>query len=277
MSGGPASSAATEVARLPPESLLRPAPGAWPAGSGAAMTTRRGGEGAAPYDTLNMKARPGEADDAAAVARHVARYAATMGARPVWLHQVHGAHCVRVGVADLAPDAPVHAADASVTTERGIACTVLVADCLPVLFASRDARVVGAAHAGWRGLAAGVLETTLATMHDAAGVAPGEVVAWLGACIGPERFEVGDDVRDAFTAAMGEGARARFREAPAREGVRKWWADLPGLAEDRLRAAGVTAVSGVGLCTVGDATRFFSYRREGRTGRMAASAWIAGG
>lgn len=264
------------VAPLPPEALIRPA--RWPEACGAAMTTSLGGQGAAPYDTLNMKAREGEADDARAVEAHRAAFVASTGARPVWLEQVHGARVARVSSADLRPGAPVPVADASVTTEPGIACTVLVADCLPVLLADCRGRVVGAAHAGWRGLAGGVVEATLDAMRESVpGLVPADVVAWLGACIGPARFEVGDDVRDAFVLAMGEGAQRRFQPAPARDGVRKWLADLPGLAADRLARAGVTEWSVAGECTVDAASRFFSFRREGRTGRMAAAAWIVGG
>jgi hypothetical protein len=239
------------------------------------MTTRLGGVGAAPYDTLNMKAREGEHADALAVAAHRAGFVASTGARPVWLEQVHGARVVRVSSADLAAGAVAPVADACVTTEPGIACTVLVADCLPVLLADRAGRVVGAAHAGWRGLAGGVVEATVAAMREAVpGLVAGDLVAWLGACIGPGRFEVGEDVLDAFVAATGEGARARFREAPAREGARKWHADLPGLAADRLAALGVGGWSTAGECTVSASSRFFSFRREGRTGRMAAASWI---
>jgi len=270
MSGAPSPGPA---APLPAASLIGPAH--WPAACGAAMTTRLGGQGVAPWDTLNMKARDGEDADAAAVAGHRAAFVASTGARPVWLEQVHGARVARLASADLLPGAPVPVADASITTEPGIACTVLVADCLPVLFADRAGRVVGAAHAGWRGLAGGVVEATVDAMREVVpGLAAPDLVAWLGACIGPERFEVGDDVREAFVASMGAGARARFREAPAREGVRKWWADLPGLAVDRLAALGVAEWSVAGECTVSAASRFFSFRREGRTGRMAAAAWI---
>jgi hypothetical protein len=262
---------------LPRASLIGPAPSDWPAACGAAMTTRLGGVGVAPFDTLNMKAREGEEADALAVSAHRAGFVATTGARPVWLEQVHGARVVRVSSADLAAGAATPVADASVTTEPGIACTVLVADCLPVLLADRAGRVVGAAHAGWRGLAGGVVEATVDAMRGAVpGLVAGDLVAWLGACIGPDRFEVGDDVRDAFVAAMGEGARARFREAPVRDGVRKWHADLPGLAADRLGALGVAGWTSAAECTVNASSRFFSFRREGRTGRMAAASWIVG-
>jgi YfiH family protein len=164
----------------------------------------------------------------------------------------------------------VHEADASISTAPGVACTVLVADCLPVLFATRDGRAVGAAHAGWRGLAGGVLEATVAALRGAIEAAPGDIVAWLGACIGPDRFEVGADVREAFDP---DEAR-HFHAAPARDGRPKWMADLPALALGRLRRLGLDEVSGCGLCTASDASRFFSFRRDGLTGRLAAAAWI---
>jgi hypothetical protein len=147
---------------------------------------------------------------------------------------------------------------------------VLVADCLPVLFATRDGSAVGAAHAGWRGLAGGVLEATVDAIRAAVPVVAGDIVAWLGASIGPTKFEVGDDVREAFH----DHEARHFTPAPARGGRRKWLADLPALAEGRLRRLGLADVSGCGLCTVSDASRFFSYRRDGLTGRLAAASWI---
>lgn len=238
----------------------------WPLpGVGALMTTRRGGASAGRFDSMNLRA--GLGDDAAAVAANQARFAQAIGARPVLLDQVHGRQVVRLrGEAfERTPQA-----DASVTTEPGVACVVQVADCLPVLFAASGARGVAAAHAGWRGLAGGVLEATLDALCDAAGCAPGEVSAWLGACIGPRRFEVGADVLAAFGADAAPDAPYRFRpHAPG-----KWLADLPGLARDRLEAAGVRQVSGGAWCTVEDASRFFSFRRDGVTGRMAAAVWI---
>ncbi len=233
-------------------------------GAGALMTTRRGGTSAAPFDGLNLK--HGIGDDEAAVAHNQARFAQALGgARPVWLRQVHGARVVRLTAADL--EAPPHEADASLTTERGIACTVQVADCLPVLFAAPGG--VAAAHAGWRGLAGGVMEATVAALRDATGDA--EVHAWLGACIGPAHFEVGEDVLQAFGADARQADPARFR--PAAPG--KWLADLPGLARDRLRGCGVAAPAGGTWCTVADASRFFSFRRDRVTGRMAAAVWRA--
>jgi YfiH family protein len=189
------------------------------------MSTRAGGVSAGPYASMNLGVAVG--DDPAAVAVNRARFAAACGAAPVFLRQVHGIRVVRIGEADAAPGAPDHAADASVTTEPGVACTVQVADCLPVLFAAPNGKGVGAAHAGWRGLAAGVLEATVAALCDATASRPGELDAWLGVCIGPRAFEVGGDVLDAFAAAPRTAARRRFSPAagqvarrPGRPGAR---------------------------------------------------------
>ncbi len=221
-----------------------------PARVRAVMTTRA---------SLNLATHVG--DDPAAVAGNRRRLGDALGllAEPAWLEQVHG-----IGVAVLPVDG-TPTADASVTFTSGPACAVLVADCLPVFLAGRAGDRVGIAHAGWRGLAAGVVEATVAALD----CEPGELVAWLGPSIGPRAFEVGDEVRDAFL-ARDEGAAALFR--PGRPG--RWMADLPGLARRRLAAAGVAAVSGGDLCTYSDPERFYSYRRDGATGRMAALAWL---
>ena len=254
---------------LPLDAFFRPE--RWPAGTGALMTTRVGGVSQAPFDSLNLKAQTADPLDQVAVAENRRRFATTLGATPVFLDQVHGTRVVRLTAAHASPDAAVERADASITTAPGIACTVMVADCLPVLFATRDGRAVGAAHAGWRGLAAGVLEATVDAIRAAVPVAAADIVAWLGASIGPGHFEVGADVLAAF-----HDAEARhFVPAPAQQGVPKWLADLPALAEGRLRRLGLTEVSGCGQCTVSDASRFFSYRRDRVTGRLAAAAWIA--
>ena len=253
---------------LPLDAFFRPA--AWPRGTGALMTTRKGGVSVPPFDSLNLKAQTSDPLDQIAVAQNRRRLAATLGATPVFLDQVHGTRVVRLVAAHLAPESPIEQADASISTVPGIACTVMVADCLPVLFATRDGRAVGAAHAGWRGLAGGMLEATVDAIRAAVPVAAGDIVAWLGASIGPTAFEVGADVPAAFH----EGEARHFVQAPARDGVPKWHADLPGLAEGRLRRLGLTEISGCGQCTVSDASRFFSFRRDRVTGRLAAAAWI---
>ncbi len=241
----------------------------WAGGAvGALMTTRVGGVSSGPYASMNVGIAVG--DDADHVVANRARFAAACGAAPVFLHQVHGCSVVRVGAADALPGAAMHEADALVTTELGIACTVQAADCLPVLFVAPAGRAVAAAHAGWRGLAGGVLEATVAALCEAAGCRPAELQAWLGACIGPRAFEVGADVLEAFGADPSRVVSVRFR--PVRPG--KWLADLAGLARDRLAGAGVQRVGGGDWCAVEDASRFFSFRRDRITGRMAAAVWI---
>jgi polyphenol oxidase len=242
---------------------------AWSApGIGALMTTRHGGVSQGPFQSMNL--RDGLGDDPLAVRANKAMLQCAIGAHPVFLNQVHGTQVVRLFAHDGLPDAPIHTADASVTTEPGVACTAQVADCLPVLFAAPNARAVGAAHAGWRGLASGVLEATLLSVCTLAQCAPSQVQVWLGACIGPRRFEVGADVLDAFGALPSTADTALFVQHAAG----KWLANLPQLATDRLRVAGVHAISGGSWCTVEDASRFFSFRRDRVTGRMAAATWI---
>ena len=240
-----------------------------PARVRALCTTRTGGTSGAPYDSFNLGEHVG--DDPQAVAANRALLGRSMAARPVYLSQVHGTH-----VQTLATDS-AHglAADASLSTRAGLACTIMVADCLPVLFTDRQGSVVAAAHAGWRGLAGsdgqGVLEHTLGAL--AAAGAASDLMAWLGPCIGPQAFEVGDEVRAAFT-AHDAAAQALFQPLA----VGKWLADLPGLARLRLRAAGVQNLYGNDgsqpWCTVGNPQRFFSHRRDRVSGRMAACIWL---
>ncbi|MFT4174340.1 MAG: peptidoglycan editing factor PgeF [Rhodocyclaceae bacterium] len=230
-----------------------------PAGVHARVTTRQGGHSAAPYDSLNLGTHVG--DDAQAVHANRQSLRAHLPAEPAWLNQVHG-----VAVADAAQvGAPIDA-DAAVAHAAGIVCAVMTADCLPVLLARRDGQVVAAAHAGWRSLVGGVLEATVARMGGA-----GEALtAYLGPAIGPDRFEVGPEVRDAFMRHDAVAAKA-FR---AGQGDR-WLADIYLLARQRLHAMGIApdAIYGGHLCTVTDSSRFFSYRRDGKTGRMAALIW----
>lgn len=234
----------------------------WPAPAGvrAAVTTRGGGESGGPFASMNLGDHVG--DDPGAVAANRARLRAALGlpAEPLWLTQVHGAEVARFGTGSASPRA-----DAAVALEPGQVCAVMVADCLPVIFATRDGAAVGIGHAGWRGLAAGVLERTLEALECPAG----DVLAWLGPCIGPEAFEVGEEVRQAF---VGADPAAERRFAPNPRG--RWQADLAGLARDRLAALGVTDIRGGGECTYADPARYFSYRRDGVTGRFAALAWL---
>ncbi|MGH8242802.1 MAG: peptidoglycan editing factor PgeF [Steroidobacteraceae bacterium] len=225
----------------------------------AAMSTRGGGVSTGPYASLNLAAHVGDSNAAVAENRRRLRAALALPAEPAWLEQVHG---MRVAVLPRPSSEP---ADAAVTFTPGSVCAVLVADCLPVFLASRAGDRVGIAHAGWRGLAAGVVEAAVAAL----GCDPGELVAWLGPSIGPSAFEVGAEVREAFLARE-PGSTAEFR--PGREG--RWLASLPGLARRRLAAAGVAGACGGELCTYSDPARFYSYRRDGATGRMAALAWL---
>lgn len=238
-----------------------------PAGVRAFCSEREGGVSAAPYDTLNLGDHVG--DDPLAVAMNRKRLAEGLQARPVFLKQVHGEGVVELEAAT--PDGTE--ADACWTRERGVVCTMMVADCLPVLLADRAGSVVGAAHCGWRGLAGGVLEALWARMAPAAGNAQ-DMLAWLGPCIGPEAFEVGPEVRAAFC-DIDAGASAFFRT----HGEGKFLADLPGLARRRLAALGITEVGGndgsSAWSTVANPSRFFSHRRDRVSGRFAAGIWLA--
>lgn len=231
----------------------------WPAPAGvrACVTTRAGGVSLAPFDSLNLGDHVEDCPQA--VAQNRRRLTDTFSIKPAWLRQVHG-----VAVAHAMPG-QVDEADASWTSTPGVACTVMTADCLPALFCDRAGRRVAAAHAGWRGLAAGVLEATL----DSLAAAPDEVLVWLGPAIGPAAFEVGPEVRDAFVAQHPQAAEAFV---PSRNAGRLM-ADIYALARLRLAARGVTAVYGGGLCTVSD-PRFYSYRRQPRTGRFASLVWL---
>ncbi len=232
----------------------------WPAPAWvrACVTTRSGGVSLAPFDSFNL----GEhvEDDPIAVAKNRQRLLSLLGCKPAWLRQVHGTAVVQ------AEPGEVLEADASWTAAPGIACTIMTADCLPVLFCDRAGTRVAAAHAGWRGLAAGVLEATLDTLA----VAPDEVLVWLGPAIGAQAFEVGGEVREAFIAVHPQAAAAFDPSAnPGR-----YMADICQLARIRLAARGVTAVYGGGFCTHSD-PRFYSYRRAARTGRFASLIWLA--
>jgi YfiH family protein len=262
-------------AALATQSILTPD---WPAPAGvrAAMTLRTGGVSAAPYDSLNLGAHVG--DDALAVAenRRRVRESLRLPAEPAWLEQVHGSAVLSLDAiaasplpADVTPtrsdSATAHRADAAVTRRAGPVCVIQVADCMPVLFASRDGTAIGAAHAGWRGLANGVLEATITAMAQS----PEDLVAWLGPAISQPHFEVGNEVRESFI-AHDPAAAAAFQP----NSRNRWQCDLYTLARQRLTARGLRHISGGTHCTYAEKDRFFSYRRDGRCGRMAALIWL---
>lgn len=232
----------------------------WPAPRrvGALQTMRGGGCSPAPWGSFNLGDHVGDAPER--VAENRKRLRAILPNEPFWLQQVHG---------NVAVDAEKHwglvAADASFTRRAGTVCAVLTADCLPVLLCDRAGTVVAAAHAGWRGLLAGILEQAL----DSMGVHPSEVLAWLGPAIGPLSFEVGVEVREAFCA---ESTLSQTAFSPSGSG--KWLADIYLLARHRLERCGVSSIYGGEACTVSEKSRFFSYRRDGVTGRMASLIWL---
>ena len=259
----------------------------WPAPASvrAVCTTRSGGVSLAPYDSLNLGDHVG--DDTGHVVANRAIFQKTMGARPVFLNQVHGVAVLKLEADAVASNltlAAFHAspavADAALTNATGVACTIMVADCLSVLFTTLDGRCVAAAHAGWRGLVGqggiGILEETYKAFHALALVDKGlqdmEVIAWLGPCIGPQAFEVGDEVRAAFVA---QDAQTASLFAP--RGGGKWLANLPALARQRLARLGISQVFGNDgspqWCTVSQPSRFFSHRRDRVSGRFAVSIW----
>jgi YfiH family protein len=232
----------------------------WPAPARvrALITTRSGGVSRGKCASLNLARHVG--DDDAAVSENRARLRRHLPADPLWLNQVHGVAVVRADA--VAPD-PI--ADAAVTGMPGVVCAVMTADCLPVLLCDEHGHEVGIAHAGWRGLAAGIVEATARAMA----VPPSRLLAWLGPAIGPASFEVGDEVRQAF-ASHAVAARQAFAAC----GPGKWRANLYLLARQRLAELGVERVFGGGYDTFADAERFFSYRRSARSGRMASLIWI---
>lgn len=243
--------------------FLRPT---WPAPANvAALTsTRAGGASAAPFDSFNLGDHVGDEPAAVAHNRQQLVEACPGLAAISWLEQVHG-------VAVVAAEAgPAQRADAQFTQVQGLGCAVMTADCLPVLFCDRAGTQVAAAHAGWRGLCAGVLEATAATFPE-----PAQLLAWLGPAIGPASFEVGAEVRtqfiDAAPTVQRDATAACFVVSAA---AGHYLADIYELARLRLRAVGVTAIYGGGLCTVADPQRFYSYRRDGVTGRMASLIYL---
>lgn len=229
-----------------------------PANVRAAFTLRAGGVSLGPFDSLNTGTHVGDDPEHVAENRRRIHAALELPSEPVWLEQVHG-----TDVFDAAHPNPAHPpkADAATTRASNTVIAIQVADCLPVLFAARDGSVVGAAHAGWRGLVSGVLENTVRKL----GVPAADLVAWLGPCIGPENFEVGDEVREAFLGTDLAANAAFVRNARGR-----WLADLHQLARQRLAGCGVIDIAAESSCTIAEPARFFSYRRDGQCGRMVA-------
>jgi YfiH family protein len=240
-----------------PEHLIIPD---WPAPLNvkALQTTRAGGISSPPYDSLNLGDHVGDAP--LAVERNRILLNRLLPSEPVWLNQMHGTVVANADMASCLPQA-----DACIARHRAAVCAVMTADCLPILLCDTQGSVVGVAHAGWKGLAAGVIEATVHAMD----VAPENIMVWLGPAIGQDEFEVGDEVRAAFLAIQPQAASAFI---PGRNG--KWFADLYGLARLRLNALGITRIYGGGSCTYRERGKFFSYRRDGVTGRMGTFIWL---
>lgn len=238
----------------------------WQLPTGVQVLQTERGVGVPPFGGFNLGNHVG--DDAGQVASHRQRLAEYIGATPLWLQQVHGN---QVFVANAWPN-DVPTADAVVTQQPGIACAILTADCLPVLIADRKARVVGAAHAGWRGLAGGVVEQLVAAMTAVPGVLARDLSVWLGPTIGPTAFEVGPEVVEAFV-ARDPLLRPCFEAHPQHAG--KYLADIAALAVQILQALGIDDVTNSGFCTVSLTERFYSYRRDNVTGRMASLIWLS--
>ncbi|MDR1888970.1 MAG: peptidoglycan editing factor PgeF [Zoogloeaceae bacterium] len=240
----------------------------WPAPPNvkSLQTTRKGGVSRAPYASFNLGQHVGDAPEA--VARNRALLQTHLPALPVWMEQAHGVETLDLAAMPAADAAlrPIPRADAAVCRVSGKVCAIMTADCLPVLFCDDAGEVVAAAHAGWRGLLAGVLENTIAAMR----VAPERILVWLGPAIGPAAFEVGAEIRAAFIAHAPEAEAAFLPGMPG-----KYRANLCHLASQRLNALGVRRIFGGDCCTHTDKERFFSYRRDGRTGRMATLIYLA--
>ena len=243
----------------------------WPEGVKAFCSVRHGGVSKGPYESLNLGSHVH--DDPAAVSANRSTFAEHLGAKPVFLNQVHGWNLIEL--TDQTPDGM--AADVCITQFPRLACTIMVADCLPVLLAEPAGQWVAAAHAGWRGLAGvagiGVMEVAVNAMRERMATNVAELQVWLGPCIGPQAFEVGTEVRDVFCDVDAQASHC-FQPGPM-EG--KWWADLPALARMRLHDLGVTQITGndgsSSWCTVAQQDLFFSHRRDRVSGRFAASIW----
>ena len=234
----------------------------------ACITTRLGGHSLPPYDSFNLGLHVG--DDFAAVTANRAQLQEVLPNQPVWLNQVHG---VTVFDADQSNSGAVPTADAAVTVEPNRVLAIMTADCLPILLCDQDAKVVGIAHAGWRGLSAGVIEQTVSEMLKKLGGGSSGIYAYLGPAIGPTVFEVGDDVVQAFDDAGSQKPESAFRPIEGRPG--KYLADIYQLARERLSGLGISKIAGADHCTVKEDQDFFSYRRDGKTGRFATFIWIS--
>lgn len=238
----------------------------WPAPAAvkSLVTTRVGGRSLAPFDSFNLGTHVGDQPEHVAANRQWLREGAELPSDPVWLTQVHSTVCLDISsvIANTPPEA-----DAAATREPGTVCAIMTADCLPVLLCDEAGSVVGAAHAGWRGLLSGVIEATAESMAQ-----PGQrLLAWLGPAIGPDAFEVGAEVRDAFV-AEDAASESAFVARPGVAG--KWLCDIYALARLRLERIGVNRIYGGNRCTYREAETFFSYRRDKQTGRMASLIWI---
>jgi YfiH family protein len=240
---------------------------AMPGGARVVVTTRTGGDSAPPFDGFNLALHVGDSAASVLVNRRRLQQWLALPQQPAWLEQVHGIGVV--DAVDVVPGAPAPQADAAFTRAHGIACVVMTADCLPVVLAARDGSVAGVAHAGWKGLCNGVIEALAARM-----ALPGSgMTAWLGPCIGPSRYETGGEVRAAFM-AQGAGAAEAFQPVTRADGTPGYLCDLYALARQRLAALGVTEVAGGAHCTFSESERFYSFRREPRTGRFATLVWL---
>jgi len=234
----------------------------WPAPENirAYVSTRKGGHSQTPFDEFNLGNHVDDNPEVVKNNRLLLNTALSLPGDPVWLEQIHTTNVVNAAKAE----APVHA-DASYSSQKNTVCVVMTADCLPVFFCSKDGSEVAIAHAGWRGLVAGVLEATVEKLDSPAE----ELIAWLGPAIGPEAFEVGEEVRAAF---MHQNTETKNTFSKNKNG--KWLADIYSLARIRLEQAGVQNISGGDFCTYKNAEQFYSYRRDGQTGRMASLIWI---
>jgi len=234
-----------------------------PARVHAVSTTRVGGQSLSPYDSLNLAQHVDDNKEAVRANRAILKRLAGYGGEPAWLEQVHGNTVINAAQAEA-----IVKADASFTTMTNTTCVVMTADCLPVLFCDKQGKGVAAAHAGWRGLAEGVLESTLKRLCSELACSSSDVMAWMGPAIGPTAFEVGNEVREAFISQ--HDVASVFSETRPQH----WLMDIYAVARERLKAAGVNEISGGQFCTYSDEEHFFSYRRDGQCGRMASLIWL---